>query len=43
MLQQVMSIQSLQQIAELNSQISEVEPNGYMPNDLYDARDMLLG
>ena len=20
----------------------EVEPNGYMPNDLYDARDILL-
>ena len=32
----------LQQISELNRQISEVEPNGYMPNDLYDTRDMLL-
>ncbi|MGG0669497.1 flagellar hook-associated protein FlgK [Lederbergia citrisecunda] len=32
----------LDQIADLNRQISEVEPNGYMPNDLYDARDMLL-
>ncbi|MCG7334350.1 flagellar hook-associated protein FlgK [Sporosarcina sp. ACRSM] len=32
----------LQQIGDLNRQISEVEPNGYMPNDLYDARDMLL-
>ena len=32
----------LQQIGELNRQISEVEPNGYMPNDLYDARDNLL-
>ncbi|MFC5604088.1 flagellar hook-associated protein FlgK [Sporosarcina koreensis] len=32
----------LEQIAELNRQIAEVEPNGYMPNDLYDARDMLL-
>lgn len=32
----------LQQIAQLNRQISEVEPNGYMPNDLYDARDVLL-
>ena len=32
----------LKQIAELNNQIQQVEPNGYMPNDLYDARDMLL-
>jgi len=32
----------LEQIGDLNRQISEVEPNGYMPNDLYDARDMLL-
>lgn len=32
----------LKQIADLNRQISEVEPNGYMPNDLYDARDLLL-
>ncbi|MFS0575538.1 flagellar hook-associated protein FlgK [Sporosarcina sp. 179-K 3D1 HS] len=32
----------LEQIADLNRQISEVEPNGYMPNDLYDARDVLL-
>ncbi|MCG3089592.1 flagellar hook-associated protein FlgK [Sporosarcina cyprini] len=32
----------MQQIADLNRQISDVEPNGYMPNDLYDARDMLL-
>ena len=32
----------LQQISELNRQIAEVEPNGYLPNDLYDARDMLL-
>ncbi|WP_262173795.1 flagellar hook-associated protein FlgK [Saccharococcus sp. Marseille-Q5394] len=32
----------LEQIADLNRQISEVEPNGYMPNDLYDARDILL-
>ena len=32
----------LQQIAELNEQITKVEPNGYLPNDLYDARDMLL-
>ena len=32
----------LKQIAELNNQIQQVEPNGYMPNDLYDARDVLL-
>ncbi|MBB4823622.1 flagellar hook-associated protein 1 FlgK [Sporosarcina luteola] len=32
----------MQQIADLNRQISNVEPNGYMPNDLYDARDLLL-
>lgn len=32
----------LEQIADLNRQIAQVEPNGYMPNDLYDARDMLL-
>lgn len=32
----------LKQIAALNAQIQEVEPNGYMPNDLYDARDSLL-
>ena len=32
----------LQQIASLNEQIKAIEPNGYMPNDLYDARDNLL-
>ena len=32
----------LKQIADLNKQIQAVEPNGYMPNDLYDARDTLL-
>lgn len=32
----------LQQIADLNRQIAEVEPNGYLPNDLYDARDLLI-
>lgn len=32
----------LKQIADLNKQIQAVEPNGYMPNDLYDARDVLL-
>ena len=32
----------LKQIAEINEQIQAVEPNGYMPNDLYDARDVLV-
>lgn len=32
----------LQQISELNRQIANVEPNGYLPNDLYDTRDVLL-
>lgn len=32
----------LEQIAGLNNQIKQVEPNGYIPNDLYDARDVLL-
>lgn len=32
----------LKQISELNAQIKQVEPNGYLPNDLYDARDTLL-
>ena len=32
----------LQQIAQINHQIQSVEPNGYMPNDLYDKRDELL-
>lgn len=32
----------LQQIAQINYQIQSVEPNGYMPNDLYDERDKLL-
>lgn len=32
----------LQQISELNEQITKVEPNGYLPNDLYDARDVLI-
>lgn len=32
----------LEQISNLNRQIAEVEPNGYLPNDLYDARDVLL-
>lgn len=32
----------LNQIASINEQIQQIEPNGYMPNDLYDARDNLL-
>lgn len=32
----------LEQIASINEQIIAIEPNGYMPNDLYDARDNLL-
>lgn len=32
----------LKQIAEINAQIIAIEPNGYMPNDLYDARDKLV-
>ena len=32
----------LEQIAGLNNQIKQAEPNGYIPNDLYDARDVLL-
>jgi len=32
----------LEQIANLNDQIVKVEPNGYLPNDLYDKRDMLI-
>ncbi|MFX3675297.1 MAG: flagellar hook-associated protein FlgK [Paenisporosarcina sp.] len=32
----------LEQIGDLNRQISAIEPNGYMPNDLYDTRDNLL-
>ncbi len=32
----------LKQIANLNGQISSIEPNGYLPNDLYDARDVLI-
>ncbi|WP_096550431.1 flagellar hook-associated protein FlgK [Ureibacillus thermosphaericus] len=32
----------LQQIADINRQIQAVEPNGYVPNDLYDKRDLLV-
>ncbi|MGM7683397.1 flagellar hook-associated protein FlgK [Cytobacillus sp. Hm23] len=30
------------QINDLNRQIAEVEPHGYLPNDLYDERDRLI-
>ncbi|OMF61484.1 flagellar hook-associated protein FlgK [Paenibacillus sp. FSL R5-0490] len=30
------------QIDHLNKQIASVEPHGYMPNDLYDERDLLV-
>lgn len=33
---------TLTQIKNLNNQISEVEPHGYLPNDLYDERDRLI-
>lgn len=37
------SVNSLaNQIANINKQISEIEPHGYLPNDLYDERDRLL-
>lgn len=29
-------------INELNSSISRIEPNGFLPNDLYDQRDVLV-
>jgi flagellar hook-associated protein 1 len=32
----------LKQISELNVQIKAIEPNGYLPNDLYDKRDALV-
>ncbi|KGX86794.1 flagellar hook-associated protein FlgK [Pontibacillus marinus] len=32
----------LTQIQNLNKQIGEVEPHGYLPNDLYDERDRLI-
>lgn len=32
----------LRQIAAINKQVQEVEPNGLVPNDLYDARDVLI-
>ncbi|MFP3886227.1 flagellar hook-associated protein FlgK [Priestia filamentosa] len=30
------------QIAALNQKIGELEPSGYLPNDLYDQRDLLV-
>ena len=39
-LQEINSI--LKQIADMNRQISEIEPHGYLPNDLYDQRDLLV-
>ncbi|MED4454453.1 flagellar hook-associated protein FlgK [Metabacillus fastidiosus] len=30
------------QLNSINKQISEIEPHGYLPNDLYDQRDLLL-
>lgn len=30
------------QLNNINKQISSIEPNGYLPNDLYDERDVLL-
>ncbi len=39
----VKSINSIaEQLYKINQQIAEVEPHGYLPNDLYDERDRLL-
>jgi flagellar hook-associated protein 1 len=32
----------LEQIHNVNNQIGDVEPHGYLPNDLYDERDRLI-
>lgn len=32
----------LKQIAAINGQVQELEPSGYVTNDLYDARDVLI-
>ncbi|WP_338751635.1 flagellar hook-associated protein FlgK [Bacillus sp. FJAT-52991] len=32
----------LKQISDVNKQIGEIEPHGYLPNDLYDRRDNLV-
>lgn len=38
-----MDINSIaKQITDLNSQIGDVVPHGYQPNDLYDQRDLLI-
>ena len=39
----VREINSLaKQLSSINKQISEIEPHGYLPNDLYDERDLLV-
>ncbi|MFT4414410.1 flagellar hook-associated protein FlgK [Fredinandcohnia humi] len=39
----IKTINSLsEQISKINKQISEIEPVGYLPNDLYDERDRLI-
>ncbi|MGD6817067.1 flagellar hook-associated protein FlgK [Metabacillus sp. 113a] len=36
-------VQSLAaQLGNINKQISEIEPHGYLPNDLYDERDRII-
>ncbi|GGE84929.1 flagellar hook-associated protein FlgK [Priestia taiwanensis] len=32
----------IEQISNVNKQIADVEPHGYLPNDLYDERDRLV-
>ncbi|MCP3761235.1 flagellar hook-associated protein FlgK [Domibacillus sp. A3M-37] len=32
----------IEKLFTVNQQISEIEPNGYLPNDLYDERDRLV-
>src|SRR5690625_833645 len=32
----------LRQINRINEQVQQVEPHGYLPNDLYDKRDLLI-
>ncbi|MFC4403529.1 flagellar hook-associated protein FlgK [Gracilibacillus xinjiangensis] len=33
---------TIDQINQLNGQIAKIEPHGYVPNDLYDQRDLLI-
>ncbi|WP_046178137.1 flagellar hook-associated protein FlgK [Domibacillus tundrae] len=33
---------TIRQLFDVNQQIAEIEPNGYLPNDLYDKRDLLV-